>query len=162
MTGTDMRARKFRWATPDDFTALGEVMFDAVRNGPSPYSDSQRQAWVPEPRRGTEWNERLAQQDIIVAEDGAKILGFMSLAPGGYIDFAHIRPEARGGGLFRQLATRILERAKSRGVDRLWVHASLMAQPAFAALGFTATRTEFVEIGSERLERAEMEMIPGA
>ena len=147
----------FRWADRDDHAALGEVMFDAVRNGPSPYSESQRKAWVPEPRRGAEWSARLLNQDVILAEASAGIIGFMSLAPGGYIDFAYIRPEARGTGLFREMGNRIVEQARSRGFERLWVHASLTAQPAFAALGFTLTRKEVVTIGSEQFQRAEME-----
>src|SRR3989337_2811797 len=92
--------RSFRWAASSDYRALADVMFDAVRNGPSPYSDGQRQTWVPAPRSGPEWSDRLSQQDIIVAETGPRIVGFMSLAAGGYIDFAYIRPEAQHTGLF--------------------------------------------------------------
>ena len=80
----------------------------------------------------------------------------MSLAAGGYIDFAYIRPEAQHTGLFRQLFELIDERASVKGHDLLWVHASLMAQPAFAALGFTVRKREEVVIGAERFERFEM------
>jgi putative acetyltransferase len=149
--------RSFRWAEPSDYRALADVMFDAVRNGPSHYSEGQRQAWVPEPRSGPEWTSRLAAQDIVVAESDARMVGFMSLAAGGYIDFAYIRPEAQRTGLFRQLLDRIVKRANEREHDRLWVHASLMARPAFEALGFSVKKEEEVAIGSERFERFEME-----
>ena len=76
-----------RWATEADFDALADVMFAAVREGESPYTEAQRQAWVPERRRGSEWRTRLLSQDIIVAEADGRLLGFMSLAEGGYIDF---------------------------------------------------------------------------
>ena len=72
-----------RWATEADFNALADVMFAAVREGESPYTEAQRQAWVPEPRRGCEWRTRLLSQDIIVAEADGRLLGFMSLAEGG-------------------------------------------------------------------------------
>ena len=57
-----------RWATEADFDALADVMFAAVREGESPYTEAQRQAWVPEPGRGAEWRSRLLSRDIIVAE----------------------------------------------------------------------------------------------
>ena len=84
-------------------------------------------------------------------------VGFASLARGGYVDFAYIRPQARGTGLFRQLLSRILERALARREPLLWTHASLMAEPAFAKLGFTITRRERVRIGEEDFDRCEME-----
>ena len=83
----------------------------------------------------------------------------MSLAEGGYIDFAYIRAEARGAGLFRELFKRILDRAGAKGLPLLWVHASLTAEPAFAALGFFARRREQVTIGGEVLDRFELEVM---
>jgi putative acetyltransferase len=83
----------------------------------------------------------------------------MSLAEGGYIDFAYIRAEARGVGLFRELFKRILDRARAKGLPLLWVHASLTAEPAFSALGFVARHREQVTIGGEVLDRFEMKMI---
>ena len=72
-----------RWANEADFDALADVMFAAVREGESPYTEAQRQAWVPEPRRGSERRTRLLSQDIIVAEADGRLPGFMSLAEGG-------------------------------------------------------------------------------
>lgn len=132
-------------------------MFDAVRNGDSPYDEQQRRAWLPAPRAGREWEDRLASQDIIIAEMDGQAVGFMSLAGEGYIDFAYIRPQAQHSGLFRQMFERIEDRALERGDRRLWVHASLMAQPAFAAVGFATVRSESVQLGTEQLQRFEME-----
>lgn len=42
---------------------------------------------------------------------------------------------------------------------RLWVHASLMAQPAFAAVGFSITEHQAVQIGDQDLKRACMEKL---
>ncbi|EDL47956.1 hypothetical protein [Erythrobacter sp. SD-21] len=92
------------WACEQDYEILADIMFDAVRHGPSKYDEAQREAWVPERRSGASWDKRLARQDIAMAHrnDGAT-LGFMSLDASGYIDFAYIRPEAQGRGLFRIL-----------------------------------------------------------
>ena len=149
---------KFRWADGSDYDALAELMFDAIRTGDSPYDEQQRRAWLPVARSGPEWEARLASQDIILAEAQNRVAGFMSLAAGGYIDFAYIRPDAQHSGLFRRLFQRIEERARSRGDRLLWVHASLSAQPAFAAMGFTIRHGEVVELGGQQLERFEMEM----
>ncbi len=133
-------------------------MFDAVRNGESRYTEAQRAAWVPAPRSGPDWTARLEGQEIIVAEQDGSGLGFVSLADGGYVDFAYIRPGARRSGLFRQLLERIVERARARGEPMLWTHASLMAEPAFGRLGFTVRRRERVTLGGQVFDRCEMEM----
>jgi len=149
--------RTIRWARVEDHEALGEVMFDAVRHGRSRYTEAQRAAWTPVPRSGPDWDQRLRSQDIVLAEAGPEILGFMSLAPKGYIDFAYIRPRAQGSGLFRLMYARLVQRALERGERRLWVHASLMAEPAFRALGFDVVRRETVFIGKQAFDRCEME-----
>lgn len=155
-------ARHFRWASAADSEVLADIMFDAVRNGESRYCEQQRAAWVPARRSGEAWVERLQGQDIILAEQEGEAVGFASLAEGGYIDFAYIRPKAQHTGLFRQLISRIAERAAAKRDPVLWTHASLMAEPAFAKLGFTITKRERVRIGDQELDRCEMEKsLPG-
>jgi putative acetyltransferase len=154
-----MAATNFRWGQEDDYSALGQVMYDAARLGDSRYTEQQRAAWVPKPRSDEKWVARLRQQHVLLAENQQGILGFLSLAAGGYIDFAYIRPQAQGTGLFRQLFARILDRARAQAEPRLWVHASLMAEPAFRAVGFSVREREVVAIGQEQLQRAVMEMV---
>lgn len=146
-----------RWATEADYDQLGEVMYDAVRHGRSLYDERQRAAWTPAPRRGPAWNDRLRPQDIVLAEANGRIAGFMSLAANGYIDFAYIRPSAQGAGLFRALFRRLEDRARARGENRLWVHASLNAEPAFTALGFRIVKPECVALGAVEFDRYLME-----
>ena len=149
--------RVLRWASAHDHDGLADIMFDAVRNGDSRYGERQREAWVPARRSGADWTARLQSQEIIIAEQGGRPLGFVSLADGGYVDFAYIRPEAQHTGLFRQLMSRIIERAVARREPLLWTHASLMAEPAFERLGFIVRRRERVTIGGESFDRCEME-----
>ena len=153
------KSHTLNWATPTDHADLADVIFDAVRNGPSKYTEAQRAAWVPVRRSGEEWDARLAGQVIAIARDGGRAVGLMSLAPEGYIDFAFIRPEAQGTGLFRRLFGMIEDKALSQNEPRLWTHASLMAQPAFAAVGFTVVEHQIVQIGDEHFERAMMEKL---
>jgi putative acetyltransferase len=53
----------------------------------------------------------------------------------------------------------IEERALAQGEPRLWTHASLMAEPAFAAIGFAVVERQVVPMGDENLERAMMEKV---
>ncbi|MGB0906546.1 MAG: GNAT family N-acetyltransferase [Maricaulaceae bacterium] len=152
---------EIRRATPADNTALGEVMFDAVRHGRSEYSEVQRQAWTPSARKGEAWDKRLNAQKIVLAEtrdiEGRVVVaGFMSLAAENYLDFAYIRPAHQGQGLFRRLYAEIETLARKRG-KRIWVHASLMAQPAFTRMGFEIAQKEDVALGGEMFERFEMQ-----
>ena len=131
-------------------------MFDAIHNSPSQYTADQSRAWAPEPRRGPDWAARLAKQHILVAERAGDIHGFMSIEPGGYVDFAYIRPGAQGSGLFRKLFDAVSAWAVARGETELSTHASLMAQPAFAAMGFQIDHHETVEVDGQSLRRARM------
>ena len=141
----------------DDSDVLADIMFDAVRNGESRYTEQQRAAWVPARRSGREWMTRLQQQEIMVAEQDGKAVGFVSLADGGYVDFAYIRSETQQTSLFRQLLTHVVKRAIGKGERLLWTHANLMAEPAFAKLGFTIRKRERVHIGDQDFDRCEME-----
>lgn len=145
-----------RLAKPHDYDALGHVMYDAIRNGRSPYTQAQRQAWLPRPNHGSAWHTRLAAQRVILAADATGPLGFLSLTRDGYIDLAFIRPHAQHTGLFRKLCTAAEAEAAALALTALTTHASLMAEPAFAAQGFTAVRHESVTLSGVPLQRAEM------
>ncbi len=148
-----------RRAGAEDDQTLGEIMFDAVRSGPSRYTEAQRRAWVGAPRAGADWSARLSGQYVVMEEVDGRALGFMSLRPDGYVDFAYIRPEAQGTGLFRRLFAELLAEARRLGLTRLFVYASLTAQPAFSAVGFAIIRKEEVPLGGEVLARFEMERL---
>jgi putative acetyltransferase len=149
----------YRWANRSDYTELGSVMFDAVRNGRTLYTEDQRAAWVDSPRSGSDWNARLSEQNIAIAQSGDQTVGFMSLAINGYIDFAYIRPEYQQSGIFRCLYNMIFDLATSQGESRLWTHASLMAQPAFSAMGFDKLKKETVSLNNQVFDRFEMELM---
>lgn len=145
-----------RWATREDFETLGQVMFDAIHGGDSPYTAAQRQAWLPAPNRGAIWDARLARQRVAVAEQDGRAVGFMTLGKDGCIELAFLLPEARGRGLFSALFAQIEAEALARGQDRLWTNASLMAEGPFTAAGFVLESIEHVQHDGERLKRFRM------
>lgn len=132
-------------------------MFDAIHTGPSPYSVAERRAWRAEPYRGETWHARLETQRVLIAEDGDGPIGFLSLAPGGYVDLGYILPRARGCGVFRRLHERVETEARRIGETRLHTHASLSAEGPFAAMGYHVTERETVMLNGEQLRRAAME-----
>ena len=146
-----------RRAVSADYDALADVMFDAVRNGPSAYSEEQRRAWVPYRRTGDEWTERLRTQTIFVSETAEQIVGFMSVTADGDIDLAYVRTSAQRTGIFRRLCRAVENQMSQTNEKRLRVHASLLAQPAFSAMGFSIVQKESVEIRGNAFKRFEME-----
>ena len=147
-----------RWANPDqDAAALGQVFFDAVRTGPSPYTQAQREAWMPHVPEPCKFADRLRAQRVAVAQEQGDAVGFMTLTPDGYIDLAYVLPTHRGRGLFVKLYDKLEAEALLLGIQRLYTHASLMAQPAFHKVGFLIIQHETVERAGECLARAEME-----
>ena len=157
MTGRAMKSYSIRWGNADDYGSLAETMFDAIRNGPSKYSEHQRQAWAPSPKSGQDWTKRLTGQNIIVAENEQQLVGFISFIKEGYIDLAFIRPSAQGVGLFSRLYKAIEEHALEHNLCKIRTHASLNAQSAFTAKGFKIVKKETVQLGTVPLDRFEME-----
>ncbi len=144
-----------RVATHADADALGSVMFRAIHEGDSPYTQAQRIAWLSRPNSGPDWAARLAAQYVVLTEVDC-ITGFMTMTPEGTIDLAFILPDARGQGLFAQLFDRIEAEARRLKLGRLTTIASLMAQPAFARHGFAIDHHETVVQNGETLARAAM------
>lgn len=146
-----------RSAKPDDYDALGQLMFDAIHVEPSPYTEAERLAWRSAPYAGAKWHDRLAEQHILIADDADGPVGFLTLAPGGYVDLAYMLPRGRGRGLFRQLHDRLEAEARNAGLARLHTHASLSAEGPFKAMGYRVTAREVVTLRGEALRRAAME-----
>ena len=147
-----------RHAITGEEDALGRIMFDAIHAGPSAYTPAQKSAWAATPPCGANWAARLAPMDVHVAEAHGAPVGFMARQET-YVDFTFVLPDWQGRGVFAALFARTEAAARAAGLRRLWVHASLMAQPAFAARGFHVIRHETVPRNGETLDRAEMEKV---
>lgn len=155
---TDATELNVREMIDGEADALGRVMWRAIHEGQSAYSQAQRTAWLAAPRQGAPWAERLAKQQVLVVEAMGAPVGFMT-RDGPYIDLAFVLPDWQGRGVFSALCRRIEAEARAAGLRRIWVHASLMAQPAFAAHAFRVIRHETVAQNGQSLPRAEMEKV---
>ena len=149
----------FRNGVKRDTPRLARVFFAAVREGPSPYTEEQRVAWLPAVPAPNAFENRISGMHLVVAEDRREIVGFMGMKRDGYIDLAFILPQSRGQGAFRHMYEMIEHDARQDGLERLWTHASLMAEPAFRAAGFSVTQQVNVHRSGQTLARVEMEKI---
>jgi putative acetyltransferase len=148
---------KIRKAVAADANRLGRIMYDAINFGQSAYNPAQRLAWCAAPHAGAKWAATLSGQTVWLAERQTVPVGFVTLAPHGYIDLAFVAAAAQGQGVFSALYFALETDAWNTGERRLWTYASLMAQPAFEAHGFHVIRHETVVRCGETLARAEME-----
>jgi GNAT superfamily N-acetyltransferase len=92
---------------------------------------------------------------LVVAEDGAIVGGagvqIRTLLPRPETDVArealvvnvYVEPDYRRQGLARRLMEAILAWSREQGIERVSLHASIMGQPLYEALGFTRSN-EFV------------------
>ena len=138
-------------ARHQDVPALARIMHRAVQGAAPAYTARQRRAWVPHPPPVARFATRLSRCEVWVARGCHGPEGFVAIRRDGYVDLTYVLPQAQGRGLFRQLVTRA-----TAGKRRCRTHASLLAQPAFAALGFEVVRHEIVRQRGQRLRRAEM------
>ena len=105
------------------------------------------------------WAKRLEAQTVWVALSDTSPVGFITLAKGGYIDFAYVHGRAQGQGVFSTLLAALQDEARASALPRLWTHASLLAEPAFAAHGFHVTERETVTRADQMLARAKMKKV---
>ncbi|MBY6200730.1 GNAT family N-acetyltransferase [Maritalea mobilis] len=143
----------------EDAAALATVFHRAVRRGAARhYTLPQRMAWSPRPQTAEHWDTRLSRLDTMVAEDGRGLLGFMALnLDDAFLDFAYVLPEAAGRGVGGTLLAVLEGRAKSAGIDRLETEASRVAEPFFAARGWSVLRRQRVRRHGIGLPNAVME-----
>jgi len=141
-----------------DTPALADVFHRAVHEGTGRHYDAaQRAAWSPAPPGDEAWRRRLIEAQTVVAERGARVLGFMTLdAATGWIDFAYVAPEAMGQGVAETLYAVLEGRARAAGLARLETEASLLAERFFLRRGWVLVRRQQVERHGVQLPNAVM------
>ncbi len=137
---------RIRAMTPADAEGLAGLMHVAIHEGAAgAYTPSQLAAWSPEPRRAGEFLERVADQTVLVAEDGCGLAGFFTLTSTGVLDLAFVRPDRKGGGLAARLHDAILAAARDQGLSALTVDASHLARRFLEKRGWRLVETRTVE-----------------
>jgi putative acetyltransferase len=144
-----------RDARPEDAAALAAVFWRAVREGPSPYSEPARAAWVPHRPSAEEFARRLEGLETVVAE-AEEINGFMAMDAEGCLELAYVLPAQRRQGVADRLYLVLESRARARRLPALTARASRMARGFLARHGWQVVAPDPVIRGGVVLDRDAM------
>ncbi|MFN6105662.1 MAG: GNAT family N-acetyltransferase [Planctomycetaceae bacterium] len=150
---------RLRSATPADSASLAAIYHDTIhRVNCRDYTLAQCHAWAPPESREPEgWIRKQASRLTLLAEEAGQIVGFGELEPEGHIDCFYVHHDWQRRGVGRRLLANLEQAARSQGVDRIVLEASVTAQPFFVAQGYRVVRHQQVERRGEWLANAVME-----
>lgn len=117
------------------------------------YDAAQRQAWAPAIADMSAWQTRLASLELLIAEDGCAITGFIGFSLDGYIDLLFTAPGYARQGVASALYAAAEQRLRVAGARELFTEASLVAQAFFARQGFSVQQAQTVTRGAVNLPR---------
>jgi len=138
----DVNVRPYRDSDLESVALLFTASVHAVAAGY--YDSAQRAAWAPQPPDLNEWRQRLAPLHTLVAEDHARLAGFISYEPNGHIEFLYVSPAHARRGVASALYRHVESALLSRGVEELFTEASLAARPFFEHQGFRIAEEQTV------------------
>ena len=101
------------------------------------YTAEQQEAWAPTPPDYFRWSARLTTTQPWLAMLDNRVAGFIELAADGHIDCFYTHPDFQRQGVASELYEHLCANAKSRGLNRLYVEASIVAKVFFERRGFT-------------------------
>jgi len=123
------------------------------------YTDDQIAAWMGK-RLASEYRQYIEKSPFFVSTLGDKVTGYAAYNPNLQELLAvYVDPDFVRQGAATSLVNAILSDARSRGVDSLWLDASLTAVPFYEAAGFTPMRETTHVFGGVQLECLRMETI---
>lgn len=105
------------------------------------YSQEQLDAWAPEDRDLTAWDQSFQGHFALVAVEGETLLGFGDITPTGYLDRLYVHQDHLRQGI----ATALCERLEGLVQGAIVTHASYTARPFFARRGYRLVRAQEVE-----------------
>lgn len=143
--------------TPNDAREITNLFYASVHSvAPDFYSLEQKEAWAPTPPNYESWQERLAIKKPFIAvkknlNGQDTIAGFIELEDDGHIDCLYVHPEHQHQGIATALLVHLITVARERGINGLFVGASMVAKPLFEKYGFKETRINEVSLRGQVL-----------
>jgi putative acetyltransferase len=121
----------------EDRAACAQVYWRAIMEGTTGHlTGVERLAWAVSPEPDWTKPDKLLAQWCWVAWVGDKARGFMSLCQDGLLDMAFVVPEAMGKGVAGALYDVLLAKARTEGLVRLTVVASVYSRGFLAKRGW--------------------------
>lgn len=99
----------------------------------------------------------------VVVEAGGKPIAYGRLLPDGRIGRMAVLPEHRGQGLGRKVLDKLIELARGRGMERVYLHAQTHALAFYQRAGFVEDGPAFREAGIDHvaMQLPLLELSPG-
>ena len=123
------------------------------------YTPRQLEAWAPPTPDAEKWSVSLAAHYALLAWEKEKLLGFGDIDESGYLDRLYVAADSLRRGIGRALCEALEEYARTKGVRRVSVCASITAKPFFEKRGYRALRRQAVERRGVLLTNFYMEKI---
>ena len=134
-----------REAHDEDYAAIGQLFFETVHSvNLRDYTPQQVAAWAPAMGSGDEWRKRLAGQVVLVAVEGAMVVGFVSIERDGHVDLLYVHKDRQRQGVGSALLGRAIELAVQWKLPSVHTEASITARGLFERHGFEVVQPEDV------------------
>lgn len=121
------------------------------------YSNNQVKAWAPDDIHFRNWAKVCSERFTYVADDRGVIAGFGELELNGHIDCFYCHKDYLKMGVGSKIYAAIQAKAEELGINRLYLEASITAQPFFLKMGFSTIREQQVERRGETFVNYVME-----
>lgn len=157
MTQLPITVRDYR---PADLAVLLRLFHDTIRTvNLGAYTQAQVEAWAPDVPDLERWRQKLAAEDVVVADRAGELVGFCAWERSGYVDFLYVHDAHQRQGVAQRLYDVCEQRLRAAGCTRLHTQASITAQPFFTRQGFRVVKHQTVPVRGEILPNAVMEKI---
>jgi len=151
-------AMRTRAARTGDLPALMALFRETVHAvGAGHYTPQELDAWAPRVVHPETWQERLARNMALVAEEPGVLVGFAELSPDGAVDMLYVHKDHQGCGIASTLLAELEAGARAKGLARLTTNASRVAKPFFLRRGYKLVAAQTVERRGVRIENFRME-----
>ncbi len=132
--------------------AVADLFHAAVHAiDPAIYDAAQKAVWAPTPPDYEFWARRLEHKRPWLAFIDGRVAGFIELDADGHIDCTYVHPDFQRRGVATALYRHLEAEALKRGIKRLYVEASCVAESFFIQQGFQRIAENCVERGGVRL-----------
>ncbi|WP_073603985.1 GNAT family N-acetyltransferase [Vibrio aerogenes] len=139
---------------------LWQLFYHTVRHiNIRDYSPAQTQAWAPEGFDMAIWQQKMDDNQPVVAEINGTIVGYTDLQPDGLIDHFFCHHQYQGLGVGTALMQHVLETGAKAGMTRFYSEVSLTARPFYEHMGFSVVRENACEIRGQILNNFLMEKV---
>lgn len=137
---------KIREAIESDARQIVRIFHETVHTiNARDYTQEQVDAWSPAMPDPEVWvRRRFGTRTTFVADEEGAIAGFGELESDGHVDCLYCHRKRQRQGVGSAIMAEIEARARSLGVRRLFLEASITARPFFEARGFVVLRQQTV------------------